>query len=56
MAKRVSIVLAACNGEKYISAQIASILRQLGENDELIVTLDPSTYQKESIVIGFHDP
>lgn len=56
MAKRVSIVLAACNGEKYISAQIASILRQLGENDELIVTLDPSTDQTESIVTGFHDP
>lgn len=37
---RVSVALAAYRGEKYIEAQLNSILRQLGENDEVIVSDD----------------
>jgi glycosyltransferase involved in cell wall biosynthesis len=37
-----SVVLASFNGEKYIKEQIDSILLQLGQNDELIITDDGS--------------
>jgi glycosyltransferase involved in cell wall biosynthesis len=36
----ISVVLAAYKGEKYIGAQVESIISQLGENDELIVSDD----------------
>ncbi len=36
----VSVVLAAYKGEKYIAAQVKSIVSQLGENDELIISDD----------------
>lgn len=46
----ISVVLAAYKGEKYIYAQVESILKQLGENDELIISDDfPSGKTKESI-------
>lgn len=41
--KSVSVAMAAYNGEAYIEEQIASILLQLKETDELIVSLDPSS-------------
>lgn len=37
----VSVVMAAYNGEKYIKEQIDSIIEQLNEEDEFIVSLDP---------------
>lgn len=37
---KISVLLAAYNGEKYISQQIASILPQLGGDDELIISDD----------------
>ena len=40
--------MAVCNGEKYIKQQIDSILIQLEQSDELIVSYDKSednTYQ-----------
>ena len=37
---KISVALAAYHGERYIEAQIASILAQLGETDELIVSDD----------------
>lgn len=37
---KISVLLAAYNGEKYIGEQIASILPQLGEGDELVVSDD----------------
>lgn len=37
---KISVALAAYKGEQYISEQIDSILSQLGENDELIVSDD----------------
>lgn len=36
----ISVVLAAYKGEKYIGAQVESIISQLGENDELIISDD----------------
>ena len=36
----ISVVLAAYKGEKYIAAQVKSILCQLGENDELVISDD----------------
>ncbi|MEY8468646.1 glycosyltransferase family 2 protein [Faecalibaculum rodentium] len=53
--KRVSVVLAAHNGERYIGPQISSILSQLEENDELIVSVDPSEDRTVSVIQGFQD-
>lgn len=36
----ISVALAAYKGEKYILEQVSSILEQLGENDELIISDD----------------
>ena len=38
----VSVAMAACNGEAFLPEQIESILPQLGENDEIVVSVDPS--------------
>ena len=38
----ISVVMAACNGETYLPEQMESILPQLGENDEVVVSVDPS--------------
>ena len=40
--KTVSIAMAVCNGEKYLPEQIDSIMSQLSESDELIISYDPS--------------
>lgn len=37
---KISVALAAYKGEKYIKEQLLSILSQLGENDEIIVSDD----------------
>lgn len=39
----ISVCMATYNGEKYIKAQINSILEQLNEDDELIISDDLST-------------
>ncbi len=46
----VSVALAAYNGEKYISEQIDSILVQLKSNDELVISINPSSDLTEYIV------
>jgi len=53
----ISVLLAACCGEKFIAAQIASILPQLGDEDELLVSDDSPeghTATRE-IVLSFKD-
>lgn len=40
---RISVAAAAYNGEKYIGEQLDSILRQLGPQDEVVVSDDGST-------------
>ena len=38
---KLSVALAAYNGESFILEQLASILPQLGENDEVVISVDP---------------
>ena len=37
---KISVLIAAYNGEKYIARQLSSVLKQLGENDEVIISDD----------------
>lgn len=39
----VSVALAAYNGEEFIEEQINSVLPQLSAEDEIVISLDPST-------------
>ena len=48
---KISVALAAYKGEQYISEQIDSILSQLGENDELIISDDfPEGKTRETVM------
>lgn len=47
--------MATYNGEKYIHEQMESILRQLGENDEVVVSDDSSTDNTIRIIESFGD-
>lgn len=49
----VSVAMAAYNGEHYIEAQIQSILSQLRPEDELVISLDPSSDRTEEIIRSF---
>lgn len=40
---KISVAMAVFNGEKYLKEQISSILVQLSEDDELIVSIDESS-------------
>ena len=48
--EKISIVMAAYNGEKYIEEQIDSILNQMGKNDELIISYNISQDNTEKII------
>ena len=48
--KKVSVAMATYNGEKYIEEQIQSILRNLGENDEFIISDDGSKDNTVNII------
>lgn len=41
--KQVSVAMAVYNGEKYLKEQLDSILSQLGEKDEVVISDDGST-------------
>lgn len=49
----VSVAMAAYNGEPFIESQMASILSQLREGDELVISLDPSSDDTEKIIRTF---
>lgn len=51
----ISVCLASYNGEKYIREQIESILAQLGENDELIISDDCSTDKTIAVITEIKD-
>ncbi len=51
----VSVCMACYNGENYIKEQITSILIQLGENGELIISDDFSQDRTSEIVKSFND-
>ena len=48
--KHCSVALAAYNGEKYIREQMVSILSQLNQGDELVVSINPGSDHTEDIV------
>jgi len=50
-----SVCMAAYNGDKYIEAQILSILKQLDTNDELIVVDDFSNDRTRLIIQSIND-
>jgi len=52
---RISVCMATYNGERYIAAQLQSILSQLSDGDEVIVVDDASSDETVAIVEGFHD-
>lgn len=48
---KISVALAAYKGEKYITGQIESILSQLGEDDEIVVSDDyPEGKTKDAVL------
>lgn len=51
----ISVCIATYNGSKYISKQIASILNQLSESDEIIISDDGSKDDTMKIISDFHD-
>lgn len=51
----VSVCIATYNGEKYIKEQISSILSQLGEGDEIVISDDSSTDKTTNIIESFED-
>lgn len=55
MRMSVSVALAAWNGEKYIHDQLASVLCQLKEEDEIVISLNPCTDRTEDVIRAFHD-
>ncbi|NJP39857.1 glycosyltransferase [Oscillospiraceae bacterium HV4-5-C5C] len=46
----ISVAMAAYNGSTYIKEQIASIMPQLGQADELIISCDPSVDKTWDII------
>jgi len=52
---KISVCMATYNGEKYIAEQLESILSQLSENDEVIVSDDSSSDRTAEIIKSFND-
>lgn len=50
---RVSVAMAAYNGERYIRQQMDSILQQLGDRDELVISDDGSTDHTIEIIRSY---
>lgn len=51
----ISVCMATYNGERYIKEQMDSILKQLGAEDEIIVSDDGSTDETIEIIKNYHD-
>lgn len=51
-----SVCIATYNGERYIAEQLQSILVQIAEDDEVIVSDDGSTDHTLDIIRDFNDP
>lgn len=52
---KVSVAMATFNGEKYIKQQIDSILINLNENDEIVISDDGSTDNTINIISSYSD-
>ena len=53
---KISVALAAYNGEKFIEEQLRSILSQLGEGDEVVVSDDNPSGATKAAVLSMGDP
>lgn len=53
--KMISVCIASYNGAKYIKRQIETIIQQLTESDELIISDDNSTDETLQIIKSFND-
>lgn len=51
----ISVCMATYNGEKYIKMQLDSILRQLGEDDEVVISDNESTDHTLEIIKSYND-
>lgn len=51
--RTASVAMAAYNGERFIAQQIDSVLDQLGPDDELVVSYDPSSDGTLEILEGY---
>ena len=51
----ITVCIATYNGEKYIKKQLDSILSQLGENDEVIISDDSSSDKTIEIIKSYKD-
>ncbi|MFQ6792060.1 MAG: glycosyltransferase family 2 protein [Thomasclavelia sp.] len=51
----ISVCMATYNGEKYIKDQLLSILSQISDNDEIIISDDGSTDNTKDIVATLND-
>ena len=51
----ISVCIATYNGERYIQQQLQSILQQLGEHDEVIISDDASTDGTLDVISSFND-
>lgn len=51
----ISVAIATFNGEKFIKAQLESVLKQLNDNDEIIISDDGSTDKTLEIVRNIRD-
>lgn len=54
--RQISVCMAAYNGETFIADQLRSILGQLSDSDEIIVSDDGSTDATIEVVKGLNDP
>lgn len=52
----ISVCIATYNGEKYIKAQLLSILNQLQNDDEVVISDDCSSDRTVEIVMGIGSP
>lgn len=55
MKEKISVAMATYNGEKYIKEQIKTILQNLQENDELVISDDGSNDNTIDIIKNFND-
>lgn len=51
----ISVCMTTCNGEQYVQAQIESILSQISDQDELVISDDGSTDRTFELVSQFAD-
>lgn len=53
--RMISVCIATFNGEKYIKKQIVSIIEQLSDNDEIVISDDGSCDKTVEIIQSFND-